>query len=65
MKVSELISVLSELEPDEPVVLSVRPHFAAEADYIPTADSVYPAIVTDVHGQTYNAVVIDADTTGA
>jgi hypothetical protein len=61
MTVAELISVLEELNPSDPVVIGhpLLPH-SADMEYSKAADSVYPAIVT-VDDHTFNAVVIDME----
>ncbi len=59
--VAELMSVLSEMDETDVVVIGhPLPMHSADMDYTPAADSVYKAIV-DIAGEPHNCVVIDMD----
>jgi hypothetical protein len=58
MTVGELISVLSEMDPSDVVMIGCCT--TAVSNFTPAADSVYKAIV-DIDGEPHNCVVIDME----
>ncbi len=61
MTVAELMSVLSEMDGTDLVVIGhLLSTLSADRDYTPAADSVYKAI-TDIDGEPHNCVVIDME----
>lgn len=59
MTVTELISVLSEMDGTDLVVIG-HPTITHAVNYTPAGDSVYAAIVT-LQGEPHNCVVIDME----